>query len=58
MAQAVRTADRSVNPLTTRSSGVQDIAGLELRERITDNKHFTVIVVSRSDIQLKKEPNW
>jgi len=44
----------TINPLTTKSHGVQDLAGLELRERIVDNRHFTVLAASRKDIQLKK----
>jgi hypothetical protein len=44
----------SVNPLTTNSHGVQDLHGLELRERIVDGKHLTVLAASQKNIQLKK----
>jgi hypothetical protein len=44
----------TVNPVTTSSHGVQDLPGLELRERITNEKHSTVLAASRSGIQLKK----
>jgi hypothetical protein len=44
----------SVNALTPSSHGVQDLPGLELSERIADNKHATVLSASRKDIQLKK----
>jgi hypothetical protein len=44
----------SVNPLTPSSHGVQDLSGLELSERIADNKHATVLSALRKDVQLKK----
>jgi hypothetical protein len=44
----------SVNVLTPSSHGVQDLPGLDLSERIADNKHATVLSASRKDIQLKK----
>jgi hypothetical protein len=44
----------SVNPLTTKSHGVQDLHGLELRERIVNGKHLTVLAASQKNIQLKK----
>ena len=43
-----------VNSLTLSSHGVHDLPGLDLRERITDNQHSTVVAASRKDIQLKK----
>lgn len=44
----------SVNPLTTTSHGVQDLPGLDLRERIDDGRHSTVLAATRKDVQLKK----
>jgi len=44
----------SINPLTTKSHGVQDLRGVELRERIVDGKHLTVLAASQKNIQFKK----
>jgi hypothetical protein len=44
----------SVNALTPSSHGVQDLPGLDLSERIADDKHATVLSASRKEIQLKK----
>jgi hypothetical protein len=44
----------SVNSLTPSSHGVQDLPGLELSERVADDKHATVLSASRKNIQLKK----
>jgi hypothetical protein len=45
----------SVNPLTTNSHGVQDLHGLELRERIVDGKHLTVLAASQKIFSSRRE---
>jgi hypothetical protein len=40
--------------LTTTSKGVFGIAGLQLGERLTDGKHYTVLAASGKQMQLKK----
>jgi hypothetical protein len=42
------------NQLTGTSKGVFGITGLQLGDRITDGKHYTVLAASGRDIQLKK----
>ena len=42
------------NQLTATSKGVFGITGLQLGDRITDGKHYTVLAASGKDIQLKK----
>jgi hypothetical protein len=42
------------NQLTTTSKGVFGIAGLQLGDRITDGKHYTVLAASGKEMQLKK----
>lgn len=42
------------NQLTTTSKGVFEIAGLQLGERLTDGKHYTVLAGSGKEMQLKK----
>jgi hypothetical protein len=40
--------------LTSTSKGVFGIAALQLGDRITDGKHYTVLAASEKEIQLKK----
>jgi hypothetical protein len=42
------------NQLTGSSKGVYGIVGLQLGDRLTDGKHYTVLAASGKDIQLKK----
>lgn len=44
----------SVNPLSEKSHGVQDLRGLDLRERIENNEHLTVLAATRKNIELRK----
>ena len=40
--------------LTSTSKGAFGIAALQLGDRITDGKHYTVLAASEKEIQLKK----
>ena len=42
------------NQLTGTSKGVFGITGLQLGDRLTDGKHYTVLAASGKDIQLRK----
>jgi hypothetical protein len=44
----------NINALTTKSTGVYDVAGLQIGERTSERKHYTVLAASRKDVQLKK----
>ena len=44
----------NINALTTKSTGVYDVAGLRLGDRPSDGKHYTILAASRRDVQLKK----
>ena len=44
----------NINALTTKSTGVYDVAGLRLGDRTSDGKHYTILAASRRDVQLKK----
>jgi hypothetical protein len=48
------TVSGDVNPLTTESKGIYDLAGLKLGDQITQTGHVTVLAFSHSDIRLKK----
>jgi len=44
----------NINALTTKSTGVYDVQGLQVGERISEGKHYTVLAASLRDVQLKK----
>ena len=44
----------NINPLTVKSTGVYDVPGLQLGDRTSEGKHYTVLAASRKDVQLKK----
>lgn len=44
----------SINQMTTASTGVLDIPGLELSERVINGKHYTVLATPRNELMLKK----
>jgi hypothetical protein len=45
----------SVAGLSLSSTGVIDMLGLDLAEKISEGKHYTVLISSRKDMTLKKE---
>jgi len=47
-------AQGNINALTTKSTGVYDVAGLQLGDRTSEGKHYTILAASRRDVQLKK----
>jgi hypothetical protein len=44
----------NINALTTKSTGVYDVQGLQVGERISEGKHYTVLAATLKDVQLKK----
>jgi hypothetical protein len=48
------TSQSTINPLTLKSTGVIDIQGLQIGDKIADGKHYTVLAVSLKDVTLKK----
>lgn len=44
----------NINQLSLTSTGVIDLQGLQVGERISDGKHYSVLAASRNDITLKK----
>jgi hypothetical protein len=44
----------SINQLTLLSTGVIDVQGLQIGDRISEGKHYTVLAASLKDITLKK----
>jgi hypothetical protein len=44
----------NINRLTLTSTGVTDVNGLQLGDRISNGRHYTVLAASLKDMTLKK----
>jgi hypothetical protein len=44
----------NVNAVTTKSTGVYDVQGLQVGERISEGKHYTELAATLKDVQLKQ----